>query len=149
VRTGSVYALCTPSGEPFYVGATTQSVGTRVGQHLRDARRGRKGSEVHQLLAASGRVGIWVLQRDVPFRNLRAAERDQVAAVRAAGFTLLNYLGGGNGRNRHSDGARRRIATFARKRARGPKGQFLPILPAIAGGEMTPGERFWATPAPD
>lgn len=139
---GSVYALCTPQGTPFYVGATVQSVGTRVGQHLRDARRGRKGSAVHELLAATGRCGVWVLERNVPREQLGARERKWTFAMRRAGFQLANYHHGANGCNFQPAKVRKRIAAFARKRPRGPKGEFLPVLPTIAGGAPSDSELF-------
>jgi hypothetical protein len=126
VRIGTVYALTTPAGTPFYVGATVQPVGTRVGQHLRDARHGRKGSAVHELLAQTGRVGIWILELGVPAGELGAAERRHTFAIERAGFVLLNYHHGGNGCNRQSERARQRIAAFAAKRERSPLGHFLP-----------------------
>lgn len=146
MRTGSVYALCTPEGTPFYVGATVQSVGTRIGQHLRDARYGRPGSEVHELLAETGRVGVWILQSGIPASELGARERRHTFALERAGHAMLTYHHGANGLNRHSENARARIAAFAAKRPRRADGSFLPALPVMAGGAPTASERFWSEP---
>jgi len=35
-----VYALAEPGMKPFYVGITSRSLNTRLGEHVRDARRG-------------------------------------------------------------------------------------------------------------
>lgn len=142
---GSVYALCTPQGTPFYVGSTVQSPGTRAGQHLRDARVGRyPSSQVHQLLASAGRVGVWVLERGVPRDRLGARERHHQAELEAAGFAMLNYQTAGNGRCSQPQRIRDRISRYARKRPRGPKGEFLPVLPPIAGAAPTDAEQFMA-----
>lgn len=140
---GSVYALCTPKGTPFYVGATVQSVGTRAGQHLRDARRGRyPESQVHELLAETRRVGIWVLESGIDPDELGKRERRWKFRLERAGAELLNYHHGGNGCARQPQHIRDRIARFAAKRPRGPKGEFLPMMPTIAGAAPTPAEDF-------
>lgn len=141
-RDGSIYALCTPRGTPFYVGATVQTVGVRVGQHLRDARRGRKGSAVHELLAKTQRVGIWVLESNVARDELGQRERRHKFALERAGFTLANYHHGANGCNFQPAPVRARIAAAARKRPRDARGQFLPTLAPIAGAAPTPAELF-------
>lgn len=148
-RTGCVYALCTPQGTPFYVGATVQWVGERVNQHLRDARTGRKGSAVHELLRETRRCGFWVLEREILEPDLGRRERHHKFALERAGFQLANYHHGANGCNRQSAAVRSRISAYARRRPRGPKGEFLPALPAIAGAALTPAESFWITPAND
>lgn len=146
---GSVYALCTPQGTPFYIGATMQRVRARVNQHLRDARHGRKGSAVHELLAATRRVGFWVLESNIDPDDLGARERHWKFLVERSGFELANYHHGANGCNRQPPAVRSRIAAYARKRPRGPKGEFLPMLPTIAGAAPTPAEDFWNMPAPE
>jgi hypothetical protein len=134
---GKVYALTTPRGRPFYVGATVQPVGTRVGQHLRDARRGRKGSAVHELLAETARCGIWVIEAGIERSALGARERHHKRRLERAGFELLNYHHGANGCNFQPAKVRERIRAFAVGRPRGPRGEFLPAMPAIAGGAPT------------
>lgn len=142
-RTGSIYALTTPRGTPFYVGATVQSVGTRVGQHIRDARHGRKGSQVHEMLAATRRVGIWVLEADIPAHDLGRRERRHKRRLEREGFEMLNYHHGANGCLLQSEKVRQRIAKHAAKRLRGPGGQFLPQLFApMAGGAPDPDQLF-------
>jgi hypothetical protein len=124
---GSVYALCTPEGTPFYVGATVQRVRERVNQHLRDSREGRRGSAVHGLLAQTGRVGFWVLESGIDPAELGRRERAHKFALERSGFALLNYHHGANGCNRQPPQVRLRIAAFAAKRSRDAGGHFLPV----------------------
>jgi hypothetical protein len=146
---GVVYALTTPQGNPFYVGATMQRPRERVNQHLRDARSGRKASQVHELLRETRRCGFWILEGEVPEADLGKRERHHKRSLERAGFQLANYHHGANGCNRQPAAVRSRISAYARKRPRGPKGEFLPALPAIAGASLTPVEAFWITPAND
>lgn len=142
MRSGSIYALTTPEGTPFYVGATQQRVRERVMQHLRDARRGRKGSAVHELLAATERVGFWVIETEVGWLRLGERERFHKKRLEAAGFRMLNYHHGGNGCNFQSAKVKKRIAAFARTRPRTEGGQFMPISGVGAGPEGDPEEIF-------
>jgi hypothetical protein len=148
-ETGAIYALTTPQGTPFYVGATMQRPRERVNQHLRDARSGRKSSAVHELLRETRRCGFWILEWGVPVTDLGDRERHHKRALERAGFQLANYHHGAYGCNRQSVAVRSQIAAYARKRPRGPKGEFLPAIAPIAGAALTPAESFWITPADD
>jgi hypothetical protein len=131
---GAVYALTTPEGTPFYVGATMQRVRERANQHLRDAREQRKSSALHQLLASTRRVGFWVLEDGVDPGELGSRERHWKFLLEESGFEMVNYHHGANGCNRQPAHIRTRISAHARKRPRDSKGHFLPAMPAIAGG---------------
>jgi len=137
--TGTIYALTTPQGAPFYVGATVQRPRARVRQHLRDALSGRKGSAVHELLSLTKRTGFWILETSVPLDRLGLRERRHKLRLQAAGFDLLNYHHGANGCTTQSEAARKRIRAFALKRPRDGRGRF---VPAIAGGAPTDAELF-------
>ena len=139
---GSVYALTTPQGTPFYVGATVQSVGTRVGQHLRDARTARRVSPVHQLLAQTNRCGVWVLESQIPADLLGRRERRHKFAIERSGFELLNYHHGANGCRFQPRKVRERIAAYAAKRPRGLGGQFVTVPVPIAGAAPSEAELF-------
>jgi hypothetical protein len=128
---GNVYALCTPQGTPFYVGATVQSVGTRVGQHLRDARHGRRTSQVHELLAQTGSCAVWVLESGIEPAALGARERHWTFRIERH-HQLATYHHGGNGCHRQPAHIRRRLSTYAKKRPRDAAGAFLAVLPGMS-----------------
>jgi hypothetical protein len=139
---GSIYALTTPPGTPFYVGATMQRPRERAMQHLRDAAAGRKSSPLHELLAETGRCGFWILEAGVEPEQLGARERHHKFALERAGFPMLNYHHGNNGCNRQPPAIRAAISRHAARRPRDDRGHFIPQLPAIAGAAPSPGELF-------
>jgi hypothetical protein len=141
-ETGSIYALTTPQGTPFYVGATMQRPRERVMYHLRLARRGARRSEVYELLAEVGRTGFWVLESGVEPERLGEREAHHIAELRDAGYPMLNHRPGGYGCQRQLASRRGRLSAMAKKRPRDGGGRFAPALPAIAGAAPSAGEAF-------
>lgn len=140
---GAVYALTSPQGTPFYVGATMQRVRERAMQHLRCARRGRyPDAPLYQLLAQTGRCGFWVLESGVEPEQLAEREAHHRELLAAAGFELLNrhHTVHYGGRLPGTTRAQRRRA--AARRPRNGAGSFAPSLPTMAGAAPSPGELF-------
>jgi hypothetical protein len=126
VRAGSIYALTTPEGTPFYVGRTLHPIGTRAGEHLRRARSGHSAA-IYRLLRQTERVGLWELERGVRLDRLGARERFWQGAIAAAGFELFNDASDGRGCLCQPERTRERIATFAAGRDRDALGRYLPV----------------------
>jgi hypothetical protein len=126
-RTGSVYALCTPVGTPFYVGATVQSVGVRAGEHLREAFRRMRPDPLHCAMRDVGqqRVAFWEIERGIPIAKLPERERHWRRFNEDAGFMLLNSYGGGNGVHVQRPEQREKARQLALLKPRGEAGRFL------------------------
>lgn len=124
-RTGSIYALTTPQGTPFYVGRTVQSVGTRAGQHLRDARSGRRHSQVHEILAHAERVGVWVLEANINLGALVLREAYWIGKLESAGFELATYVHSVNGCTHQPPAVRAKLSALAWARQRDGRGCFV------------------------
>lgn len=129
-RTGAIYALCEPDGTVRYVGKTVQSPGTRRGDHVREACRRQRRSQVHDWVRSLVRLGtgpaLWVLEDGVCTEDLHERERTWIAAFRGWGADLLNYTGGGNGGVVLSEKERDRCRRIAAAKDRCPDtGRFL------------------------
>lgn len=130
-RTGTIYALCEPSGRVRYVGKTVQSPRARRGDHIREAVQRQRCSEVAEwirgLVAAGTGPALWVLEEDVEEPDLFIRERHWIAAFKTWGYDLLNYTNGGNGCSTLSSTRIRKLKKFAATRERGSDGRLLPI----------------------
>jgi hypothetical protein len=128
MRTGTIYGLCEPDGTLRYVGKTVQTPRARRGDAIREAvQRGRR-SPVHDwirdLVSRGTGPALWILEEDVPARDLDDRECAWVDACRAWGSDLLNVCIGGNGGKPLTRRKRDNLSRFVSKRARLENGRF-------------------------
>jgi hypothetical protein len=145
-RKGCIYALCNKAGMPYYVGKTVQSAGTRLGEHRRESTTRRRDSACHKmtkhLIERGQGPAVWVLQDGIAAGKLSERERFWIAYGQGAGWTLLNYTGGGNGATVLDPGQIEKCRRRAAAQPRDHWQRFLSPLEgfqdAMAAGESVP-----------
>lgn len=131
MRTGLVYALCDRLGEPYYVGRTTRTAGVRLGEHRRESTTRGRTSDCHlrtlELIEAGRGPAIWVLEDAIPIAKVMRREQHWISYAEGAGWRLLNYRGGGDGKLVWDAADRARQSRRAARQPRDLHARFLPL----------------------
>ena len=121
-----LYVLCDPRDEKNvrYVGWTAKTPGTRLRQHINEARGGKKNHRCNWIRSLMG-DGILPKIRVVAvcsFDEADAAEIDLISGMRTLGYNLVNGTDGGAIRGwKHSPEIRKKISQNQRPRDGGWK----------------------------
>lgn len=98
-----IYVLSGPDGVVRYVGKTSKTLETRLAKHLGEARLGKKTHRFHWIRSLPAPPEITLLH--VVEGNGSSAETASIAALRGAGYDLVNGTDGGEGGYGHRPSA--------------------------------------------
>lgn len=114
-----IYGLVDPvTDDVRYVGKSVDPL-SRFAQHLRDQTATRRGRWIRSLLAQDLRPGLMLLE--VVTGDWQVAERQWIAAYRAAGGDITNHTDGGDGISGLDAEARARLSAIMTQRLADPE----------------------------
>lgn len=123
MRLSTIYALCDPvDGRVRYIGKTVATLGTRLSQHVTQARKGLQ-THLHCWIRSLDARPVIKSLEVVPYEHDAAAEVRLIAKYRARGFDLTNATDGGEGKKGcfHTEEAKAKIRAWGVGRKMPPK----------------------------